>query len=161
MRWLVRTFVMLPMTRSVLGVRVCGMFTVRAVIGIFDWCSANKSAAEHHLQTIGRSRPHESRGHDRTQDEQRQQPQYPASGWAGSHAREYIQARMPKICLFVLERVIECHVPLHRDLVRRDAPFEEVREFLDVLQFHEREWVLRLEAFGQSQRNQPLICDIL
>ena len=43
--------------------------------------------------------------------------------------------------LELLESLIECDFALHCDLISRDAAFEEVGEFLDVLQFHEREWV--------------------
>ena len=57
-----------------------------------------------------------------------------------------------------LKRFVKTHIARHRDLVRRDAAFEEIGEFLDVLEIHKGERVfdsvdlLETEIDGRRRR---------
>ena len=56
-----------------------------------------------------------------------------------------------------LERFVEGDFAADGHLVRGDAAFEEVRELLDVLEFHEREGVLDVEARLEAEVAQALV----
>src|SRR5579859_562605 len=60
-----------------------------------------------------------------------------------------------------LEVVMECHFPFDRDLIGRYAPLEEVRKFLHVLELHESEGILRTKRWGDPERFQAAIRDVL
>ncbi len=47
--------------------------------------------------------------------------------------------------------MVERHFPLHRDLIRRHLAFEEIRQFLDILQFHEGKRIDRIVSCRQKK----------
>src|ERR1700737_3350618 len=55
------------------------------------------------------------------------------------------------------ERCIEDDLPAYADLVSGHASFEEVGDFLNVLQIHERERVLCSVSLLETERGEPLI----
>ncbi len=60
-----------------------------------------------------------------------------------------------------LKVVVEAHGATDPDLIGRDPAFEEVRQFLDVLQFHERERVGRAVAALDAELGQAAVGDVL
>ena len=58
-----------------------------------------------------------------------------------------------------LKRFAEANLACYGDLIGRDAAFEEVGEFLHVLEIHERERIFRTVYFTDSKHIEALVGD--
>src|SRR6187431_935792 len=85
---------------------------------------------------------------------------HPSDGLSSRDSKTVCFVQGVWISVFRSERLVEGDLALHADLVGRHATFEEVGEFLHVLQVHERERVARPEVSRHSELGHALVCAI-